>query len=201
MSFTKLRPELAEILVNKSYPALNDFQEKIIDQMKSGKNLCVEGEDGSGKSSSILYAVLQRITEPGEGSPRAVIICADDARAIELATKFKEICRYLDLTVDLAHEKGNKLQQRNDLFDGTEIIIGTPKRICELYIQNGFNVSKLKMFVVDDFLEMIKKGHGTSISRVAESLPKCQMLFYSYSFKDDRIEHFLEEYVTVVHYV
>jgi superfamily II DNA/RNA helicase len=99
--------------------------------------------------------------------------------------------------VDLAHDRGNKLQQRNDIFDGTEIIVGTPKRLQELYIQNGYNVSKLKLFVLDDAIELFKGGYKTQISRIAESLPKCQYLMASQSFSDKRIEEFLDLFVPV----
>lgn len=201
MAFTKLRQELSELLTERGYHELNDFQGKIIDGVKAGKNLMVEGPIDSGKTTSIIFGVLQRITEPGEGSPRAIVICADDQRARTLHEKLEKLCRPIDLTVDLAVEKGNMLQQRNDIFDGTEIIVGTPKRLHDLYIQNGFNVSKLKMFIIDDALEIMKANHKMRISRLADSLPKCQHLLFSYSFNDSRIEEYMEEFIPVIHHL
>lgn len=201
MAFPKLREELAELLTARGFNEPNEFQSKIIDAVKAGKNLMVEGPLDAGKTTSILFSVLQRITEAGEGSPRAIVICADDQRARILHEQFEKLCRPLDLTVDLAVEKGNMLQQRNDIFDGTEIIVGTPKRIHDLYIQNGFNVSKLKMFIIDDALEIMKANHKMRISRLADSLPKCQHLLFSYSFSDSRIEEYMEEFIPVIHHL
>ena len=99
--------------------------------------------------------------------------------------------------MDLAHGRGNKLQQRNDIFDGTEIIIGTPRRLQELYIQNGYNVSKLKLFILDDAIEIFKGGYKTQVSRIAESLPKCQHILASQSFSDKRIEEYLDNFVPI----
>jgi superfamily II DNA/RNA helicase len=138
---------------------------------------------------------LQKITEPGEGSPRAIVVCATDQDAYDLHAKLTPICRILDLTVDLAHDRGIMLQQRNDIFDGTEIIIANAKRLYELYIQNGFNVGQLKLFILDDTIELFKKGYKMQLSRIVESFPKCQHLYFSNSFKDHRVEEFLEEFL------
>jgi superfamily II DNA/RNA helicase len=194
MSLEKLRPQLKEILPEKGITELNLFQSKIIDGLKSGKNLLIEGHDGAGKTTSILVTLVQKITEAGEGSPRAIVICSSDDKAFAMHATLDKICRPLDLTVDLAHDRGNKLQQRNDIFDGTEIIIGTPKRLYELYIQNGFNVSKLKLFILDDTIELFKGGFKTQISRIAESLPKCQYILASASFNDQRVNDFLDSF-------
>jgi ATP-dependent RNA helicase RhlE len=197
MSLDKLRSALQELLPLKGIISLSEFQEKIIECVKSGRNLLLEGEEGSGKSTGLLLAVLQLITEPGEGSPRALVICSSDDKAYEFHSKIEKLCKPLDLTVDLAHERGNKLQQRNSLFDGTEIIVGTSKRIHDLYIQNGFNISKLKLFAIDDVDEVIKAGYITQISRLAESLPKCRFLLTSSNFVDSRIDLFLKKNVVV----
>lgn len=201
MSFKKLRPELAELLTEKGLTELNSFQQSILDSLKAGKNILAEGPDGSGKSFAVFISLLQKIVEPGEGSPRAIVVCADDDRARSLHQQLESYCRIMDLTVDLAHEKGNMLQQRNDIFDGTEIIVGTPKRLYDLYIQNGYNISKMKLFVIDDALEIFRKGYKMQLSRIAESLPKCQHLLLSHSFSDKRVEEYLDEYVPVHHVI
>lgn len=195
MTLSKLRAELVEILPDKGISTLNEFQTRVIDGLKSGKNLMVEGPEGSGKTTAILISVLQKIQEAGEGSPRAIVVCSTDQKAYDLHAELEKICRILDLTVDLAHDRGNMLQQRNDIFDGTEIIVGTPRRLYELYIQNGYNVSKMKLFILDDALDIFKNGYKMQLSRIVESLPKCQYLFCSHSFNDRRIEEFMDEFV------
>jgi superfamily II DNA/RNA helicase len=197
MSLSKLREELQEILPDKGISELNEFQLKILDALKSGKNILAEGHEGAGKTTAILVSLLQKIEEPSEGSPRAIVICSTDQKAYDLHASMEKICRILDLTVDLAHDRGNILQQRNDIFDGTEIIIGNAKRLYELYIQNGFNVSKLKLFILDDAIDLFKNGYKMQISRIVESLPKCQHMLFSTSFKDRRVEDYLEEFVPV----
>jgi superfamily II DNA/RNA helicase len=201
MSLEKLRVELQEILPEKGIVELNSFQSKVVDGLKAGKNLLLEGHEGAGKTTAITISLVQKITEAGEGSPRAIVVCASDDKAHALHAYLEKICRPLDLTVDLAHDRGNKLQQRNDIFDGTEIIVGTAKRLYELYIQNGFNVSKLRLFILDDALNQFKSGYKTQLTRIAESLPKCQYILASASFSDQRIKEFLDEFVAVYSHI
>lgn len=197
MALTKLRPELIDFVEEKGITELNPLQTKVIDALKAGKNILAEGPDGAGKTTAIYMSLLQKITEPGEGSPRGIVICSTDQKAYDLYSELERVCRIMDLTVDLAHGRGNMLQQRNDIFDGTEIIIGTPKRLYDLYIQNGYNLSMLKLFIIDDAIDIFKAGFKMQLSRIADSLPKCQHMLFSTKFDDQRVEDYLEEYVPV----
>lgn len=199
MALSKLREELIEILPDKGIKELNDFQSKIIDALKAGKNILAEGPIGSGKTKAILLCLLQKVTAPGEGSPRAIVVCNTNQEAYDLHEELVKICRILDLTVDLAHDRGIMLQQRNDIFDGTEIIIANPKRLYELYIQNGFNASQMKLFIMDDAIELFKGGYKMHLSRIVEGLPKCQHILFSTNFNDKRITDYLNEFVPVTH--
>jgi superfamily II DNA/RNA helicase len=142
--------------------------------------------------------LLEFIPRPEEGSPRAVVICKNDDSAKAIFESTVKKTKSNDLTIDLILEKGNKLKQRNDLFDGTEIIIGTPKRICELYFQNGFNIGKLKLFVILEIDEQMRAGNRGYISRLAESLPKCRQLIFTRNAEDERTMFYTNEFVSQI---
>ncbi len=190
-----VREELTVKLNENDIQELFPLQEMVLNALKSGKDHCVQAPEGSGETISIAISVLQKIEEAGEGSPRALVICKNDDEAKNLYEWIEKLGRHLDITVDLAHEKGNMLKQRNDIFDGTEIIVGTPKRMFDLYIQNGYNVSQMKLFIMDDAQSIFIHGFKMQMSRLIESLPKCQKLFFSENFADRRWKEFQEEFV------
>lgn len=167
---------------------------KIVKAIKSGQSaICV-----SILSPSILLIqelIVQTIPEPEEGAPRVIILCPDNILAQELANQLASFIKERDLTLDLLLEKGNKVKQRNDLYDGTEIIVGTSRRVCEMYFQNGFNISKLKLFVVLKLDEQVKYGWLGFIGRIAESLPKCKQLLFLTSFGDERITNYVDQFM------
>jgi superfamily II DNA/RNA helicase len=138
--------------------------------------------------------ITTHVPQPEEGSPRAIILCKDDQQARAIHAQFIPLAKPLDLTVDLIVEKGNKLQQRNDLFDGTEIIVGTTRRMAELYFQNGFNIKKLKLFVILELDLHMRQGHKGYIVRMTESLPKCKVIFFSANADEERTLGYLDEF-------
>ena len=156
MSFKKLHPQLVENLQLENITAVNENQKEVFRFIREGKNLFIKGEEGSGKTFLTALTTLMRVPEPQEGSPRAVILCASSEKAIEMDELIKLWGKRMDLTVDLAHDRGKQLQQRNDIFDGTEIVVGTTKRIYDLYIQNGLNFNMLKLFVIEDAQEVFR---------------------------------------------
>ncbi|MEN9743971.1 MAG: hypothetical protein RLZZ65_1776 [Bacteroidota bacterium] len=144
--------------------------------------------------SELWPLITAHVPQPEEGSPRAIILCKDDQQARAIHAQFLPLAKPLDLTVDLIVEKGNKLQQRNDLFDGTEIIFGTTRRMAELYFQNGFNIKKLKLFVVLELEQQMRLGQKGYIVRLTESLPKCKFLCFTANPDEERSATYLDEF-------
>lgn len=192
MAFEKLQDTLIE---NLNSTGFNDFlpeQAKLFQKIREGKNLIVITDGNKGLSSLFLMTALYKVPEPEEGSPRVVIICASDNEAIARYEDLKKWSRHMDLTIDLAHEKGKQIQQRNDIFDGTEIVIGTTKRIYDLYIQSGLNLNVLRLFIIDDANQTLMKNNPGFLARFADSLPKCQILIGAKTY-NEKLETFCEQ--------
>lgn len=143
----------------------------------------------SGKSMAAAIAALEKVPEQLEGSPRAVIICSTSEQAKITAAFIVKVSRRKEIYVELAHDKGNMIEQRNHIFEGADIVVGTAKRIYDLYIQNGINMGKLKLFVLDDAETMLKESTIAQMRRIADSLPKCQRIIFanSVSSKLDKV--------------
>ena len=60
MALSKLRAELAEILPDKGISEINEFQVKIIDAVKAGKNILGTGPEGSGKQQQFYYPYFKK---------------------------------------------------------------------------------------------------------------------------------------------
>ncbi len=174
----------------------DSYHLKIVKAIKAGQSaMCISSFPTS--FTLIQDLILQVIPAPEEGAPRIIVVCADNLFAQELANQLAPFIKVRDLTLDLLLEKGNKVKQRNDLYDGTEIIIGTSRRVCEMYFQNGFNISKLKLFIVLQMDVQVKYGWRGFIGRIAESLPKCKQLLFMENSNDERIENYVAEFMPI----
>ena len=170
------------------------MRQTILKTLKSGSSVLTDWNE-SELLEALAEIVLFFVPQAEEGSPRAIILCKNDEQAKAFHERIAKETKASDLTVDLIFEKGNKLKQRNDLFDGTEIIVGTTKRICELYFQNGFNIAKLKFFVVIDADEQMRAGLKGFLCRIAESLPKVKQLITATQTDEERLASYLEDFV------
>jgi hypothetical protein len=66
--------------------------------------------------------------------------------------------------------------------------------MAELYFQNGYNIKKLKLFVVLGLDEQMRAGHKGYIVRLTESLPKCKSLFFTANAEEERVVSYLDEF-------
>lgn len=195
MSFKKLPEEVKVALAKVKLTSLDGFAKQIFSSIKAGGNFFLSGPKGTGKTTAAFISTFHKVHKEYEGSPRALFICSTIDEAVRIYDLMVQVCRSLDITVDLAHDKGNIQQQRNDIFDGTEIIVGTPKRIYELYIQNGINFNLLELFICDDLDEVLLDGKQMELKRMLESLDKCQLMFLSNTY-NKRVQQFQDSIET-----
>jgi superfamily II DNA/RNA helicase len=177
--FEKLNLHFEETFPSAGIEKPNELQEKVLQRVKQGGDLLVISGKSSGKSMAAAIAALEKVPEQLEGSPRAVIICSTSEQAKITAAFIVKVSRRKEIYVELAHDKGNMIEQRNHIFEGADIVVGTAKRIYDLYIQNGINMGKLKLFVLDDAETMLKESTIAQMRRIADSLPKCQRIIFA----------------------
>ncbi len=174
----------------------NEFNLRVLKSVKAGNHVLCTHE--LPLPVDLLQEIISFcIPQPEEGSPRMIILCADNDSAVQLGAELAPFIKEKDLTLDLILEKGNKVKQRNDLFDGTEVIVGTSRRVCEMYFQNGYNISKMKMLIVLEMDKQMKKAWKGFISRMAESLPKVKQVLFVCDPIDERIDEYIDLYTAV----
>lgn len=178
MKFEQLNAHLEGTLEEAGITELNELQRLCYGRVKQGGDCILLGDPGSGKSTAAAIVSVMKAPKAFEGSPRVLIWCSSIEKADKLHQLINRLIRKTEIAAELVHDKGNMIQERNNLFEGADIIVGTSKRILDLYIQNGFHVGQLSLLILDDADEICSDplAHGR-IARVAESLPKCQWLF------------------------
>jgi superfamily II DNA/RNA helicase len=190
--FEKLNLHFEETFPSAGIEKPNELQEKVLQRVKQGGDLLVIAGKSAGKSTAAAIAVLEKVPEQLEGSPRAVIICSTSEQAKLTAAFIVKVSRRKEIYVELAHDKGNMIEQRNHIFEGADIVVGTAKRIYDLYIQNGINMGKLKLFILDDAETMLKESTIAQMRRIADSLPKCQRIIFANSVSP-KLEKVMED--------
>ena len=126
-----------------------------------------------------MLNVIQQLKAEGEESPRALIIVEDKTKVLEMEELFEKYGKYTDLRVYGVHDKGDMEYDKNYISTGIDVLIGTPFKLSEMFTTAGYNVNRLKMFILDDADPILKLRHETKIMRISNSINKTQRIIFS----------------------
>ena len=196
MKFEELDNRLEKVLTESGQEGYTEIQQKLIKLSKQGKNQLIFTPFDQEIIDGLHFISFMRAPEMLEGSPRVIWITPNWESAREKVQSFHRLMKRTDVTIEIADDKGKIIEQRNAIFEGAEIIIGNPKRLLELYNQNGIHVNQLSLIIIDQ-AETLCTNPITlqSIKRIAESLPKCQKIIFTEG-THSRLDSFCEDICT-----
>ncbi len=196
MKFEELNNRLENTLAELGREGYTEKQEKLIKLSKQGKNQLIFTPIDQELIEGLHFISFMRAPEMLEGSPRVLWFTPSWESAREKVKSFQQLMKRTDVTIEIADDKGKIIEQRNAIFEGAEIIIGNPKRMLELYNQNGIHINQLSLVIIDQLETLCKDPLILqAIRRISESLPKCQKILLSEG-THNRLEAFCEDICT-----
>ncbi|MBC5864444.1 DEAD/DEAH box helicase [Flavobacterium turcicum] len=187
MKLKKINETLQQNLIDNGFLEANDIQKETFGTLKSGADAIIVAPAGSGKSTTIVINVIQRLVGSVEESPRALIIVSDKEKVVEMVAQFEKLAKYTELEIYGVHDKGDMDYDKNYISTGIDVLIGTPNKLSEMFSSAGYNVNRLKMFILDDADPILKLRHETKIMRISNSIDKTQRIIFTEQFTE-RIE-------------
>ena len=196
MIHEKLDKQLIESLEEKGFTESTELEKICISRIKSGRDLvCIAG-DKAGKTTTIVVSVLHRLKASLDDNPRAIILVPNKDRANEMKAEFDRLGDYTDLRVQTACDDEKIADQKDKIYMGSDVVIGTPKRLNQVYSLYALNLGVVKIFAIDDAEQVIKSLNYTQIDRLSESLPKVQRVIFARQ-TTEWIERYAEEFMNV----
>ncbi len=190
----KLHKNLASSLEEHGFIEPKAIQLKSLSKINAGQDVIGIGPDHTGKSTTIVISAIQKLKHAFEDAPRVLILVADADMALAMKEQFLLLSKHTDLRIHCTHEGGKIDKQGEEIYSGSDIVIGTPKRSFDLYLKQHLNLNKIKLFVIDDAELMIKLAYQGQIDRLILSLPKCQHLVFTNNY-DDKVERLIEKFI------
>ena len=179
MKLKKINEKLQEGLIENGLTEANALQQETFSTIKSGADCLIISEKGSGKTTTIVLNVIQQLARETEESPRALIIVEDKAKVLEMEALFEKYGKYTDLQVFGVHDKGDMEYDKNYISTGVDVLIGTATKLNDMFTTAGFNVNRLKMFILDDADPILRLRNETKIMRISNSISKTQRIVFS----------------------
>ncbi|GAA6768843.1 MULTISPECIES: DEAD/DEAH box helicase [Flavobacterium] len=187
MKLKKINEKLQDGLIENGLTEANVLQMETFSTIKSGADCIIISPEKSGKTTTIVLNVIQQLAGKNEESPRALIIVEDKEKVLEMEELFEKYGKYTNLEVYGVHDKGDMDYDKNYVSTGIDVLIGTPNKLSEMFSTAGYNVNRLRMFILDDADPILKLRHETKIMRISNSIAKTQRLIFAETLSE-RIE-------------
>lgn len=190
----KYNKRLAAALTLNGFEEPKEMQLKAITKINGGFDVIGIGPLNSGRTSLIVMSTVHKLQRAFEDAPRALILVSDMEKALAMKEKFLLFAKDTDLRIYSVSEEGKIEKEAAEIYVGTDILIGTPKRILDLYFVRNLNLNKIKLFAIDDAEMMIKIAAQGHIDRLALSLPKCQHLVFTDNY-NEKVEKLIHKFI------
>ncbi|MEY4433208.1 MAG: hypothetical protein RLZZ44_1342 [Bacteroidota bacterium] len=184
MKLKKINEALQNALIESGLTEANALQQATFSTIKSGADCLIVAPKGSGKTTTIVLNVIQQLAGKQEESPRALIIVEDKAKVLEMEALFEEYGKYEPLEVYGVHDKGDMDYDKNYISTGIDVLIGTPNKLNDMFSTAGYNVNRLKLFILDDADPILKLRHETKIMRISNSIAKTQRIIFTEQYTE-----------------
>ncbi|AOC95621.1 MULTISPECIES: DEAD/DEAH box helicase [Flavobacterium] len=187
MKLKKINEKLQDGLIENGLTEANALQMETFSTIKSGADCVIVSPKGSGKTTTIVLNVIQQLAGKTEESPRALIIVEDKEKMTAMVDLFEKLGKYANLEVYGVHDKGDMDYDKNYVSTGIDVLIGTPTKLNDMFSTAGYNVNRLKMFIIDDADPILKLRHDAKITRISNSIAKVQRIIFTETLTE-RIE-------------
>lgn len=192
MNLKKINSHLQQALTEQGKTEAPNVIAEAFGTIKSGNDVVLIIEDEEERETTIALSVIQRLEKAFMLSPRALVVVEDKPQALKMEQIFKDLAKYTNLRIFMTHDKTDLDEDKNQISLGIDVLIGTPDRLSFMFGNAGFDVNQLKMWVVNNTDDLLKKRQDAKLYRLSESIGKTQRLYVS-SQETERLEIFVDK--------
>ncbi len=192
MKLKKINDKLQQALIENGLTEPSKVLKESFGTIKSGNDVVLIVEEELEREDIIAVSVIQRLEKPFMESPRALIVVQEKEEALRMHEKLEQYAKYTGLRIFMCHEKTDIDEDKNLISLGIDVLIGTPERLNLMLSVAGYDVNQLKMFVINDLDELLRKRFDTRLYRLSESIGKTQRLYLSHQ-ETERLETFVDK--------
>ncbi len=143
-----------------------------------GKDVAGQAQTGTGKTAAFLVACFQYLLDnPADErrkptQPRAIMLAPTRELAIQIHKDAELLGKYTGFKLGLVFGGTGYEQQRKQLEQGIDILIGTPGRLIDYFKQNIFDLNAIQVMVLDEADRMFDLGFIKDIRYLMRRMPK-----------------------------
>jgi ATP-dependent RNA helicase RhlE len=196
MSFSTLglSDELLKAVTEQGYTKPSPIQLEAIPAVLSQRDVMAVAHTGTGKTAAFTLPMLQLlssgplqvVTGPQPKYVRALVVTPTRELAAQVAKSVENYSRHMNIRCAKVFGGVRIEPQKALLQAGVDVLVATPGRLLDLYMQQAINFDQLEILVLDEADRMLDLGFIDEIRHIQTLLPgKRQTLMFSATFSGD----------------
>src|SRR5690606_23816031 len=170
------------------------IQEKSFNIILSGKDVMGIAQTGTGKTFAYLLPILKQWKFQPTDAPRVVILVPTRELVVQVVEEIEKLTKYMSIRVLGIYGGVNINTQKTSVYDGIDILVGTPGRTMDLALDNILRFDALQKLVIDEFDEILNLGFRTQLTSILSMMKdKKHNILFSATMTEE-VDEILDDY-------
>ncbi|MGV3696703.1 DEAD/DEAH box helicase [Flavobacterium sp.] len=170
------------------------IQQKSFSVIMSGRDMMGIAQTGTGKTFAYLLPILKQWKFVATDTPRVVIMVPTRELVVQVAAEVEKLTQYMSVRTLGVYGGVNINTQKTAVYQGIDVLVGTPGRIMDLALDNVIRFDSLQKLVIDEFDEILNLGFRFQVTSILTMIKsKRQNILFSATMTDE-VDEMLDEY-------
>ena len=173
-------PQLLQSIESAGFSKCTPIQAETLPLSLAGHDIAGQAQTGTGKTAAFLIACFAHLMAHPPAptrklnQPLAFILAPTRELAVQIHKDAELLNQGLPFKLGLVYGGAGYEQQRKQLEDGVDILIGTPGRLIDYFKQKIFDLHAIQVLVMDEADRMFDLGFIKDIRYLLRHMPKPQ---------------------------
>ncbi len=162
------------------------IQEKSFSVIMSGRDMMGIAQTGTGKTFAYLLPLLKLYKFTPTNTPKIVILVPTRELVVQVVEEVEKLAKYMSIRTLGVYGGVNINTQKKAVFEGIDILVGTPGRIMDLALDAYIRFDETQKLVIDEFDEMLNLGFRIQLTSIFSMMRnKRQNILFSATMTDE----------------
>ena len=162
------------------------IQEEVFPLARAGRDIVGIARTGTGKTLAYLIPILMKLHYAQGNAPRALVVVPTRELVVQVCESVELLTEHMNIRCVGVYGGTNIRTQQNRVFEGVDLLVATPGRFMDIYMNGIIRTKAIKIVVVDEADRLMDLGFLPQLKAILEVIPdKHQTMFFSATFPED----------------
>ena len=171
-----------------------EVQKRVIVDALDGQDLVVQADTGSGKTAGFGIPIVENV-QVLNNCVQVLILTPTRELAVQVSEEIQKIGKYKRIRTLPVYGRQNIDIQIHQLKQRVHIVVGTPGRVIDLFDKGHLVLDQLKVLVLDEADELLRRGFLDSVTGLMNQLPSNRQTLLFSATMPERVVTLAKEYM------